>query len=224
VHTSETGELRTYAPRTGGMGTGRPTWYFDGTVQAIARSGIRLKVGGTVLEEVTVPATLSMGHVSPDGRTLYADARDAGIEILDVSSGTRTGGIPLPTNWRMAALSSDGRNLALAKFEDNDAPAKLAVVGVDGSGFRELSASINGATRESVIWTRDGTALLVEVYTGKNISAIQRLPITGGQPVTIAANIVGLRSFVISPDERRIAYSTDRPSTDVWMLDLKALK
>ena len=33
VHTIETGEVRTYSPRTGGMGIGgQPTWYHDGTV------------------------------------------------------------------------------------------------------------------------------------------------------------------------------------------------
>jgi Tol biopolymer transport system component len=225
VQTLETGELRTYSPRSGVMGAGRPTWYPDGTVQAIARSGVRLKVGGTALEELSVPATLRMGYVSPDGRTLY-DATPDAVEIFDASTGTRTGSFPLPKNWRPAAISPDGRSLALVNL-DNESPVRLGVIGVDGSGFRQLSAVANRLMlgedpRGSVGWTRDGSALVVRVSTAKDVSAIQRVPIAGGQPVTIAANIVGLRSFDISADERRIAYSTDRPTTDVWVLDLKA--
>ena len=201
-------------------GTGRPTWHPDGTVQAIGRSGVRLKVG-TALEEV-VTATLPMEYVSPDGRTLYAAARDAGIEMFDASNGSRTGSIALPNTWRPAALSPDGRSFALIGGNTGQ-PAMLAVIGVDGRGFRQLPSSFSGATPDSVRWTRDGTALFVEVDSGNDVSSIQRVPISGGQPVTIATKIVGLRSFDISPDERRIAYSIDRPSTDVWMLDLNAV-
>ena len=99
------------------------------------------------------------------------------------------------------------------------------MIGIDGSGFRELPGSFAGATTYSVSWTRDGTALLAKMDTVKDVSSIQRVPIDGGKPTTIATNLGELLSFDISPDQRRIAYSINRPTTDVWMLDLRgALK
>jgi Tol biopolymer transport system component len=221
VRTSETGEMRTYAS-TRTMGTGRPTWYSDGTVQAIRRSGIRLNVAGAAVEEVAVPATLPMGLLSPDGRVLYSvDGGDGVVDIFDVATGTRTGGVSLPSGWRPARLSPDGRFLALAKVADDRVPNTLAVIGVDGTGFRQMAGSFVGATSYSVLWARDGTALFAEAETSKDVSSIQRVPIDGGKPTTIAANLGELLSFDISPDERRIAYSINVSTTDVWMLDLK---
>ncbi len=226
VRTVDTGELRTYSSRAQTMGAGRPTWYADGTVQAIRRSGIRLNLGGAALEEVSVPATLPMGLLSPDGRTLFSvDSSDGVVDIFDVASGTRTGGVPLSSGWRPARLSPDGRTLALVRAANDGVQTRLAVIGIDGSGFRELPGSFAGATTYSVSWTRDGTALLAKMDTVKDVSSIQRVPIDGGKPTTIATNLGELLSFDISPDQRRIAYSINRPTTDVWMLDLRgALK
>ena len=218
--------VRTYSPRTGTMGMGQPTWYEDGTVQAITKSGVRLKVGGPSLEELAVPSTLPLGFVSPDGRTLYARASAVGMEIFDVPSGAPSGSVAVPKDWRPVALSPDGRTFALWSL-DPKATAKLAVMGVDGTDFRPMSASISGRivgqeAGRPVRWTSDGSALFVAVSTGDDLSAIQRVSVAGGPAVTISANIRGLRAFDISPDERRIAYSIDRPTTDVWLLDLKA--
>jgi dipeptidyl aminopeptidase/acylaminoacyl peptidase len=226
VQTLDTGELRTYAPRTGTMGMGQPTWYADGTVQAVNRSGIRLKVGPTDLEEVAVPATLPMGFASPDGRTVYGNTTNSEVPVFDVSTGTRTGSITLPKDWRAGGLSPDGRTFALVNFEAG-AAAKLALIGTDGGGFRPIPTSLAGgvAGREairSITWSRDGRAMLVAVHTGDDRTSIQRVPVDGGAAITLVQGIVSLRSFAISADERRIAYSTDRPSTDVWTLDLKA--
>ena len=224
VRSSETGESLTYSPREGNMGTGQPAWYGDGTVQAVTRSGVRVRVGDT-LEEITAAARLPLGPLSADGRTLYAGTPEGTIDVFDVTSGTRSTSISLSKNWRPAGVSPDGRLLALVA-RDNESPLKLAVVGVDGSGFRALPASsapLAGLqARNPVVWMRDGRALFVAVSTGRDMASIQRVPINGGAPVTIAANIGEVRSFDISPDERRIAYSLNRPTTDVWMLDLKA--
>jgi Tol biopolymer transport system component len=222
VRTSDSGELRTYSPVAGAMGDGRPTWYNDGTVQAIWRSGIRLKTAGSALEEVEVPRTLPMGYVSPDGHTLYATGNNGGVDTFDVTSGTRTGSISLPEGWRFAALSPNGQSLALVSFANDKAPTRLGLIGIDGTGFRQLQTSVLGPGVQTVSWTRDSTALLVEVQTRKNVSSIQRVALDGGAPVTIASDLGELLSFAISPDGRRIAYSINRPTTDVWMLELKA--
>lgn len=223
VQSLDTGELRTYVPRTGTMGSGQPTWHSDGTVQAVTKSGVRLKLGVAALEEVTVPATLPMGFTSPDGRTVYANVPNGGVEAFDVTTGARVATLPVPKGWRAAGLSPNGRTFALIL----DGPANLAVIGVDGNGFRPLTTRIRGRIggREAgrpVVWTRDGSALLVAVIGDDDRSTIRRVPIDGGPMTTVAAGITGLRSFAVSPDERRIAYSLHRPKTEVWTLDLKA--
>ena len=179
---------------------------------------------GVTLEEISA-APLPLGFLSPDGRILYAGTPDGPIDVFDVASGTRSGSIALSKNWRPAGLSPDGRLLALVTRE-NALASKLAVIGVDGSGLRELSAAVTPLWglegRNAAVWTRDGRALFVAVSTGKDMASIQRVPIDGGTPVTIAANVGEVRSFAISPDERRIAYSLNRPTTDVWTLDLRS--
>ncbi|HEX8029838.1 MAG TPA: hypothetical protein VF491_15300 [Vicinamibacterales bacterium] len=222
VRTSDSGELKTYAaPIPGTMRTGRPTWYADGAMQPFLRNGFRLKASGATLETITAPSTLPMGQVSPDGNTLYVSTA-GGIDQFDVASGIRRGNISLPPSWRFAALSPNGQLAALVRFNDTKTPSQLAVIGIDGSGFRQLPTAVIGATSATVIWTRDSSALLVKVDVRKNVSSIQRVPLDGGAPVTIASELGELLSFDLSPDGRRIAYSLNPPTTDVWMLDVKA--
>ena len=229
IRTSETSQLRTYTPRTGNMGTARPAWHIDGTVQAVGQSGIRVKVLGSSLEEIQTPR-LPFGSISPDGRTWYTGGvgTDTGFGGFDVSSGARTSRITIPNNWRPAGLSPDGKTFVLVS--DQVGPGQtLAVIGVDGSGFRQLPARlagrINGESPRLTrpIWTSDGSALIVSVDTGNDTSALQRVPVAGGQPITLVANIAALRTFDISPDNRQIAISFDRPAFDIWALDLKAV-
>jgi hypothetical protein len=115
--------------------------------------------------------------------------------------------------------------------------ARAFTVGVDGSGMREVVASVDAGWvgyAGSLRWAPDGQSLLFVAFDANRNWRVMRVPATGGAPVPDGLDFDTLQSllpgrplftgnfngFDVSPDGSRIVVSTLTASkTEVWSLD-----
>ena len=107
------------------------------------------------------------------------------------------------------AVSPDGRQLALFFRDRTIEKVRLAVVGVDGTGYRELTSPVNARSiRTKLAWSRDGqwiyftTVASVDGVSNadSDVHRIMRIRATGGTPEPTTSAIDGLERFDVSPD------------------------
>jgi Tol biopolymer transport system component len=175
---------------------------------------------------------------SPDGRTLYVLARDPAnsavlwdrIVAIDVGSGQEkqtvklAEAVPQTPSFIGFALSPDGQRLAIvAKSPQNRLLSNLAVVGVDGTGYREIYGGFPAANNnDKVAWSKDGRSILFAANPkpGSRDWRIMRIGIEGGTPEFTGLLVKDLSTFDLSPDGTRIAFSkTARTTQNYWAID-----
>jgi Tol biopolymer transport system component len=163
--------------------------------------------------------------ISPDDKFLYTVARDRSdksnkwdrVVAVEIANGNerevfRFPGTaethPIPSGIGIAA-SPDGRNLALAVRNPKSLETRLLSVEVDSGKHRELFGPYSaGATFDKLTWTKDSTIFFA--MSGEDRSSkIMRLRSVGGTPEFTGLTIKDLRTFDVSPDGTRIAYSTE---------------
>ncbi|MGH7700477.1 MAG: S9 family peptidase [Gemmatimonadales bacterium] len=161
---------------------------------------------------------------APDGRTIVFEAlrepdadfrlrREGYLYALDVASGAIRQLIMTKGVWQDPAVSPDGRSIAFVGHEyttDTYKADALFVMGVDGSGVRQLSGDLDRDVR-GLQWAPGGSGLYFTVGD-RGASNVHFAGVRGGGPRSVtqgahmlslssldrALNAVGIRS---DPDE-----------------------
>src|SRR5262249_16711986 len=123
---------------------------------------------------------------------------------LPIDAGARQSVAGNP-NSRYLRVSPDGGILAVAR-RPAEADAHLALIGVNGDGYRELVRGMGQIL--GVTWSRDGRYVLFARLKPDNTDTwqIMRVPASGGAPAFTGLEVTGLRLFDLSPDGSRIAF------------------
>ena len=157
--------------------------------------------------------------LSPDDKTLYLvtfDPKDKvwGIAAFDLITGDNR------QIWSYAtasdgigglALSPDGRSVAMIRRGEHSDVWRLAQIGVDGTGYREIPYS-GSVSRGYFSWTKAGL-----FFTSATESHIMRIATEGGK-----AESTGLETHALmdlSPDGTRIVFSNSTGSNGLWALN-----
>ena len=179
------------------------------------------------------PAELAAGQaaLSADEKTLYVAGRSAGtpptpldrIVAVDLETGRQRQTIAVPPTGPISfQLSPDGQMFAIRRQNSKESKMHFAVVGVDGTGMRELYAesTVEGLGAFDVLeWTRDGRALLFETRKD-NAWMLMRLSLNGGAPQFTGFQAAGLlQSVDLSPDGSQLAFGHRTNIHELWALD-----
>ena len=91
---------------------------------------------------------------------------------------------------------------------------RLARVGTDGNGYREIAGPFVIGFGGGLVWDRDGRTILMAPPAPTSAPAtlpaagpIQRIDAETGIPRPIGLEIGGLQNFDVSPDGSRIVFS-----------------
>jgi Tol biopolymer transport system component len=172
-------------------------------------------------------------RISPNGRTLLYRI---GEEPADGRTGTARHGTLVSRDlesgverelYRLRGIgpvffSPDGQWFAAREIESS-ALRRIVVGRTDGTG--ELRTLFETArplpqNRGGFEWTPDGRHVLVPVgFQGERKSEILMIPVEGGEPTAILewhGDILDLR---LSPDGRRLSFTSGRPRGEVWRIE-----
>ncbi|WP_229403200.1 DUF11 domain-containing protein [Micromonospora okii] len=113
------------------------------------------------------------------------------------------------------AVSPDGTRIAFEQTRDGVGSwHDLFVVGVDGSGLRQVTDGTNDNRRPT--WSPDGTALAFERLDYAGVPQVHRVPVDGGPATALTARPEGAGEPAWDPDPAhdRIAYTAAPGSPD----------
>lgn len=180
--------------------------------------------GGTLVDRVLRPRyrTPLDVAVSPDGRTLYVTAQDAGaLLVLDAAARRLEHAIPVGLRPHSVVLSADG---AVAYVSDSDADAVVVVDLLKRTVTASLPA---GSGPAGVALGPGGKTLFVANALGDDISVVDIAPgeerarlAAGRSPYGAAASPDGSRILVTS----RLAGAArppDPPASEVTVIDAR---
>ena len=188
------------------------------------------------------------GVLSPDGSTLYTAVREAirtpwtGIIAVDLVTGADRTVVTFPQpitneglNSFSIALSPDGSTIAmLAKHDLKQPEARLYSVRTDGTGFREIGSFPTVANSRPMVWTPDGTSILVVRTDADGAWRVLRVRASDGYVETDGLDSTNLTGSVkipklqpgspnsldISPDGSRLLFSSRTVARhSFWSLD-----
>jgi Tol biopolymer transport system component len=110
-------------------------------------------------------------------------------------------------------LSPDGREVVFA------ADGAVKIVSLNGGEPRELFRGL--AQGYSLEWTRDGRYIIAQArFRFAARSEIWRVPAQGGTPLKLDLSVPNLDYFVLSPDNRRFAFSVrEEGKSELWVLE-----
>jgi len=117
------------------------------------------------------------------------------------------------------AVSPDGERIAYVvsvprrPFEEDDGPAwaELHVVGPDGVARPFVTGRV---TVDRIAWTPDGHAIsYLTGHDDEKNRALRMIPVDGGESRTVLTHAEEIRSYALSPDGKRIAFSARPPKT-----------
>jgi Tol biopolymer transport system component len=158
-----------------------------------------------------------VGTVSPDDRTLYLGARNAGGRLTEIVGVDLATGVERPIFTLPGAglaggiglvVSPDGTTLAWMTSgsapSTEHAEARIYSVGVDGSNYREVfgpfPTGAGNMIADKMRWTPDGHNLVFVDFDANNNWRLMRVPAAGGKAeldgldfATLARRIGGLR-------------------------------
>jgi dipeptidyl aminopeptidase/acylaminoacyl peptidase len=96
--------------------------------------------------------------------------------------------------------------LRTTDLEADRGRSDLWLVGVDGSGLRQLTS--HPASEFNPRWSVDGKSIYF-ISTRSESSQIWRIPVDGGEALQLTDEPLDITSLAVSPDGGRIAYSMD---------------
>jgi hypothetical protein len=190
------------------------------------------------------------GALSPDDKTFYVFYRETeqgpakGIVGIDLATGAESqtfsfAGDGLPGSTGIA-LSPDGLTFALlgptTPAELKNGQARLMMVRLDGTGFRELAGPFRvNRTADLVRWLPDGQSILFAIANESGVGwRIMRAPVAGGEPVFDGLDSTKLTGSIplptlgpfgpfsidVSPDGNRIIVGARvQTPSELWALD-----
>jgi Tol biopolymer transport system component len=227
-----------------------PRWFHDGKSLLQGNKRIDLATKESMDVSLSDPSLVgsAVSAVSPNDHMLYIAARSAKaatnaldrIISLDLASGQQKQVFALPQDGSFLlgfALSPDGktfvatigRKVPEGKAFAQDNEERLVLVGVDGSGYKELYSPYKlqaGPWGEMLAWTPDGRSILFAqagqfATAAYGVAYIMRIPAVGGKPEPTGLELKGSWAQIsLSPDGSRIAYNThDDGVRQLWRLD-----
>ena len=189
-----------------------PVWMPDGSGVVFSsgrRGGLTLwqapATGGEPRPLTTGTGEDSEAAISADGRRLiYTNARNLlRIMWLDPATNTRRQLFETRAVATHPSFSPDGSRVAF--FHGQPKELRLAIVGADGTGMRDLT----DGTPATVLpeWSRDGRS--IHYYVNTHPSSFNRIATEGGPPQIL---IPGWRFMTqhgahVSPDNTKVAYT-----------------
>jgi serine/threonine protein kinase/Tol biopolymer transport system component len=183
------------------------------------RSGVphiwKMGLDGTGLKQLTENEDYRP-RCTPDGMEVVYYGWGAGTASVwkaSIEGGEPTLLVEKPS--RFPEISPDGKSLACRYHYEQGAPAKTAIIPIEGGepvAILDIPAIAN-----CVIWDRDGSSLLyVDLQTGTNIWS---KPVTGGPPTQITDFSSGrIFALALAPDGETFVCSKGTSSTDVVLI------
>ena len=208
---------------TANSGTnGQPSTSPDGRyiIFSSDRSGAshlwRMDVDGGNPKQLTDKSDVSPG-CSPDGRwVVYAStANKETIWKVDID-----GGQPVQLTEKLSfspAISPDGKQIVCFYYEDQNSPAKLAIIPSQG-GQPVKTLPMAGQAGTNLSWNTDGSAI-VYVVTSGGVSNLWAQPVNGAQRKQLT-DFTSERIFWFdfSRDGRQLALSRGSLTSDVVLI------
>jgi serine/threonine-protein kinase len=188
---------------------------FEGTRESL----LVVRRDGTIRTLAVPPRSYRQLEVSPDGRRLATTIED-GVANFDIwtlnlaSDGPLT---PVTTN-RMSISplwSADSKTLTFAAWDDGERSWKMLAQNIESNETPRVLFSKNPTEPKLLNWLSDGSLLFTDNLPEQPARTVK----PGEEPrlVTHADNRRHL--FGVSPDERWLAYMSDRSGRDeVWVM------
>ena len=183
------------------------------------RSGVphlwKIGIDGTGLERLTENEDY-YPRVTPDGKEVVYfgwGSGTASVWKVSIQGGEPTLLVEKPS--RFPEISPDGKSIACRYRYEQGAPAKTAIIPIEGGepvAILDMPAQPN-----RIVWDRDGSSLLyVDVETGGNIWS---KPVSGGPPTQRTDFSSGrIFAFALAPDGETVVCSKGTTSTDVVLI------
>lgn len=170
-----------------------------------------------------------LSDISPDGKTIYTGRKEGQnnlVVAIDVATGKEGVLYTSVSSPTIPTLSPDGSMLAVAWQEGSPGAETLHIlrIPVDGAPSREVfrGDGVTGGFNQRVVWDRDGRSLLFCEWqnSGPNSAGrIMRVPTDGGPATVVFAAPRNIENFDVSPDGKRIVYSSNESPVYLWALD-----
>jgi Tol biopolymer transport system component len=166
--------------------------------------------------------------ISPDGKSIYATANDrpnrrVRFVAIDARSG-RESTVGILNEVRMnvsAAMSPDGKTIAVAALTDDRSSSFVATMPVAGGEWKRIQ-SVSPAEELTrilgICWSRDGgSVFFVRAAGGQR--ELWRVPAAGGAATTTGIRTEQLRHPAENPRTGEIAFTGGRePGRELWEL------
>jgi len=197
--------------------------------KAIGVSVWRSDLDGTNWKQLTNGTLDVWPNCSPDGKfVVYADVAGGSPTLKKISI---DGGTPVTISKEVLffpVISPDGNSIAAEYRPDMSKPAKLAIVGMEGGEIRSAfdeapDAHLGGEGGSTMVWTKDGRAVLFIVEKDGASNLWAQLLGAPGTPAAPAKEIMSLSSeqvwaFALSPDGKQIVCARGLPITDAVLI------
>ena len=164
----------------------------------------------------------------PLNRIVALDLRGRQKDVFVVPSSREITAFAVSRSGRSIALTLH-RARAVNQDSNEDRQGRLAIVGIDGTGYREVHVAPEDELYGSntLAWTADDSALLFATRDTRDstVRRVMQVPITGGVPQFTGIAVTGSGGFTltridVSPDGSRLAYvSRPDPVNEVWAID-----
>jgi Tol biopolymer transport system component len=224
IRDMESGQERELYPKVGLQGL---HWSPDGRSILLGWNGQRridVQTGDVTRLVQLDPADNAKIHAtdwSPDGNAVFYALRKAGNSVImryDLETGKEKE-VADPDGWEAwngLAVSPDGRRIALVGGKT------IMVMPATGGELRILHRQDDREIEEEVgmwgsTWTADGRYLLFKKRR-EPMTELWRISAEGGEPQKLLA-MKSLGAVSVHPDGRRIAFSCDVWSWQVWAID-----
>src|SRR5262249_36231612 len=160
--------------------------------------------------------------LSPEGNTVYAIDTTTypifhSVVAIDLGAGQQKQVFRTDGDIPMLAVSPDGRTLALMIFTGSGerSQGELALIGVDGSNFRNLYTAAPGELHNPINqpglrWTKDGRTILFP-RNRPNGWELMRMPTEGGKPESTGLTGRHIIFMDLSSDGSQIAFGDAGP-------------
>ena len=244
IRSTASGEERLLTTlRPGGSGGGRKlAWFPDGLALLVEdsvggrrrfrRVDVASGAASTIFEG---PATVWIGTLSADGKTLFYSVKEGGDTLIlmrrDIETGMqvelfRRTDPPQGDGTGLFGLtaSPDGRSLAFS-VNTTGYGRTLMVISTDGGQPREIQHATDTQAvmpQGGMAWTSDSRYL---VYSGRcepgadnDVQQLCAIPVEGGTPRSLAISMQAIPTRMISADGRSVAFTGRTIHRELWAI------
>jgi Tol biopolymer transport system component len=170
--------------------------------------------------DVRPTASLAVFSASPAGVLVYDRASGSPLMVLRWfdRSGRETGTVGEPGPYYEAALSPDGRRVAVSAEDPKTGRINIFVLDVERGTAQRLTS---GASESSMPhWTPDGSRIVFRAREA-GLQDIFEKGLTGGEKTLLLRTDADKEPFDVSADGRTLAFGVANSS--IWMLPLSPL-